>query len=97
MLLPEFSVEGNAYEETIVKEESQLISKNIKEKEENFDTFLNLLKQNFEKNPGELIMVVGKIGSGKSRLLLNFIDEEETVLTQSYLNCNKIAYYCENP
>ena len=83
MLLPEFSVEGNAYEETIVKEESQLISKNIKEKEENFDTFLNLLKQNFEKNPGELIMVVGKIGSGKSRLLLNFIDEEETVLTQS--------------
>ena len=98
LLLSEIRIENNSNKEITNDEESKLISMNIptEEKQEKCEDFVNLLKLNFEINPGELIMIVGKVGSGKSRLLLNLLGEE-TIYAQNYLTSNSVAYYCESP
>ena len=98
LLLSESPIKNDHNDEVIIKEESQLISSNSLtiDNQDSFDSCFNLLRLNFEINPGELIMVVGKVGSGKSRLLLNLLGEE-TIHTQNYSHSNKIAYYCEAP
>ena len=56
----------------------------------------NQLNINFQINTGELTMVVGKVGSGKSRVLLSLLGE----VINKDLNIFKfkdIAYFSENP
>ena len=96
--MPESKTKNNPDKEILIKEDTGLLSNTSSEieKKEDFDFFINILKQNFEKNPNELIMIVGKIGSGKSRLLLYLLKESINSRLND-VNSRKIAYYCENP
>ena len=51
---------------------------------------------NFEINPGELIMIVGKVGSGKSKLLQMLLGETDNLNIDISISKNA-AYYSEDP
>ena len=56
----------------------------------------NLDKVNFKIQTGELLIIIGKAGSGKSRLLLSLLGEIEHENLNIFQREN-IAYYSENP
>ena len=82
--------------EDTLNESNQLLEEERLKTEESQQVEYGLNKVNFEINPGELVMVIGKVGSGKSSLLLHLLSE----LDNSKFNINtpgNISYYSEDP
>ena len=78
--------------DNIIEENELLIKKELKSEEESSKNYDNI---HFQIEPGELLIVVGEVGSGKSRLLLKLlgeIDNNDSIITIS----KKIAYYSED-
>ena len=88
--------EPESFLEDTSKESHQLLAQERLKTEEESKVEYGLNQVNFEINPGELVMVIGKIGSGKSSLLLYLLNEFDN----SKFNINtteNISYYSEDP
>ena len=82
--------------EDVPQESIQLLPEDRLKTEEKSKIEYGLNQVNFEVNPGELVMIIGNVGSGKSSLLLHLLSE----IDNSNFNitaAGNISYYSEDP
>ena len=96
IIVTEKNIQKQESDETISEENQESEYKLLLEGKSNDSKEYELSKFNFTIEPGELVMIVGKVGSGKSRLLQMLLGEDDSLNLNVTITPNS-AYYSEEP